>query len=148
MGSCLCKMCHCLCDNFPPCQHQQCHVTTLSAPTTPNSQPHHYKVKGPKSKLSNIVFFVLLTVLHRFATIDIAHPCSIPTLSVPSICHLCPLHVVCALHMLSVPSTCCLCCSHIVCIICALHTLSVPSICRLCPPYIICALHTSAIYFI
>ena len=78
--------------------------------TTPNSQPRHHKqmqVKGPnddkchlgpKSKFPNSVFYVLLTVLHRFATIDIAHPCSVPmssiltssilTLSVPT--HLCP----------------------------------------------------------
>ena len=107
MWSCLRKM------NFPQHQHQQCRITTCSAPTTtPNSQPHHHKwlqVKGPndnkhrlgpKSKLPNVVFYVLLTVLHRFATIDIAHPCSVPKssilissvlmLSVPT--RLCPRH--------------------------------------------------------
>ena len=105
MWSCLCKM------NFPRHQHQQRRITTRSAPTTtPNSQPCHHKqtqVKGPnddkcclgpKSKLPNVVFYVLLTVPHRFATIDIAHPFSVPassiltssvlTLSVPT--RLCP----------------------------------------------------------
>ena len=63
-----------------------------------NSQPHHHKqmqVKGsnndkhclrPKSKFPTIIFYVLLTVLHRFATINIAHPCSVPMLSVASCC--------------------------------------------------------------
>ena len=95
MWSCLCEMCHCLLDNFPQCQHQQRRITTLSAPTTtPDSQPPHHKrmqVKGsndacrrlgPKCKFSTVIFYVLLTVLHRFATIDIAHPCSVPTSSI------------------------------------------------------------------
>ena len=63
----------------------------------PNDDKRHL---GPKSKLPDAVFYVLPTVLHRFATIDIAHPCSVPvssiltssvlTLSVPT--RLCPCH--------------------------------------------------------
>ena len=60
----------------------------------PNDNKHRL---GPKSKLPNVVFYVLLTVLHRFATIDIAHPCSVPTLSI----------LTSSILMLSVPT--CLC---------------------------------------
>ena len=106
------KTCHCLCDDFPPCQHQQHCVTSLSAPTMPNSQPHHYKqmqIKGPnnnkrclspKSKLLDIVFFCFTNcppqVCYYRRRPSLLHP-----------------HIVCALHMLSVPSTHCLCPLHI-----------------------------------
>ena len=128
MWSCLCKMCHCLCDNFPPYQHQQHHVTTHSTPTTtPNSQPHYYEqmqVKGPKDdkhhlgpkhKLPNIVFFCFTNCPSQFCYYQhcpsLLHPhvCALPTSSVPSPCHLCPPHVICALPTLSVPSSHCLC---------------------------------------
>ena len=155
MWSCLCKMCHCLLDNFPQCQHQQCRITTRSAPTTmPNSQPRHHKrmqVKGPnddkhrlgpKSKLSNIVFFCFTNCSPQVCFYrhrpSLLHPhivCALHTLSLPSTRHLCHPHIVCAVHTLS----------HL---ICALHTLSasfVPSTRCLYPPYIVCALHTLSV---
>ena len=117
----------------------------------PNDDKH---LLGPKSKLSNIVFFCFTNCSPQVCFYrhrpSLLHPhiiCALHTLSVPSTYCLCHPHIVCAVHTLSasfVPST-----RHLYppYVVCALHTSSVPSIHHLCPPYIICALHTSSVPF-